>query len=253
MPRHAVDALIRDGSITPAARVRAFSPYSAYQPAIGPCRTHWTEPVVRALVKDDGISNFNAVCFLRVYHQEQHNALVLVREHPGDYLGTRYAPLSMHFLHQVAPDGFHDNAALRGLTDVWNPVLLRLGVTVHDSGWTNTLIPGAPPPTIPMSVTLLAATLFVVALGATAFVRVARGRARAGDLTRAYLAFTVAFVALVSIATEYGENGRFRFLVDPIVIGLAVAQVVTWGQTRLARGQSASGANVSQRRASPVR
>ena len=35
-------------------------------------------------------------------------------------------------------------------------------------------------------------------------------------------------MALVSIATEYGENGRFRFLVDPIVIGLAVAQVVTW-------------------------
>ena len=68
----------------------AFSAYSAYQPGIGPCRTHWTPTVVRALVKEDGISNFNAVCFLRVYRQEQHNALVLLRERPGDYLGTRY-------------------------------------------------------------------------------------------------------------------------------------------------------------------
>ena len=93
MPRDAVEDLIRDGSITPAARVRAFSAYSAYQPGIGPCRTHWTPTVVRALVKEDGISNFNAVCFLRVYRQEQHNALVLLRERPGDYLGTRYAPL----------------------------------------------------------------------------------------------------------------------------------------------------------------
>ena len=79
-----------------------------------------------------------------------------------------------------------------------------------------------------MSLTLVAATLLVLGLGAVAFGRVVRGRARPGDLARAYLAGTVAFVALVSIATEYGENGRFRFLVDPIVIGLAVAQVVTW-------------------------
>jgi hypothetical protein len=228
MPRAAVDALVRDGSITPAARVRAFSAYSAYQPAIGPCRTHWTPTVVRALVKEDGISNFNSVCFLRVYHQEQHNALVLLREHPADYLGTRYAPLSIHFFHDLAPDRYHDNATLRVLTDVWNPVLARLGVTVHDAGWTNNLIPGAPPPTIPVSLTLLAATLFVLGLGTSAFARVVRRRARPGDLARAYLAGTVAFVALVSIATEYGENGRFRFLVDPIVIGLAVAQVVTW-------------------------
>lgn len=233
MPRAAVDALIRDGSITPAARVRAFSAYTAYQPAIGRCRTHWTPAVVRALVKEDGISNFNSVCFLRVYRQEQHNALVLLREHPGDYLGTRYAPLSIHFFHDMAPDRFHDNTTLRVLTDVWDPPLLRLDVTVHDTGWTNNLIPGAPPPTVPMSLTLLAATLFVIGLGTTAFVRVVRGRARPGDLARAYLAGTVAFIALVSIATEYGENGRFRFLVDPIVIGFAVAQVVTFTQARL--------------------
>jgi hypothetical protein len=227
MPRTAVDRLVRDGTITPAARVRAFSAYSSYQPEIGPCHTHWTPTVVRSLTKDDGISNFNSVCFLRVYRQEQHNALVLLRERPGDYLGTRYAPFSIHFFHDLAPDRYHDNTTLRVLSDVWNPVLLRLGVTVHDGGWTNNLIPGAPPPTIPMSVTLVLATAFVLGLGAAAGIRLVRHRARPGDLARTYLAVTVAFVALVSIATEYGENGRFRFLVDPIVIGWAVAQVVT--------------------------
>ena len=228
MPRTAVDALIRDGSITPAARVRAFSAYSAYQPAIGPCRTHWTPAVVRSLVKRNGISNFNAVCFLRVYRQEQHNALVLLRERPGDYLGTRYAPFSIHFFHDMAPDRFHANATLQALTDVWDPLLLRWHVTVGDSGWTNNLIPGAPPPVVPMSTVLVLMTAFVIGLGAAAFVRLACRHARTGDLARTYLAVTVAFVALVSITTEYGENGRFRFLVDPIVIGWAVAQVVAY-------------------------
>jgi hypothetical protein len=228
MPRTAVDALIRDGSITPAARVRAFSPYRAYQPAIGPCRTQWTEPVVRSLVKGNGISNFNSVCFLRVYRQEQHNAFVLLRERPGDFLGTRYVPGSIHFVHDLAPDRDHDNATLRILTDVWNPLLLRADVRIDDSGWTNNLIPGTKPLPIPMSLTLVAATLFVLGLGAAGLGRIIRGRTRPGDLARAYLGVTVLFVLLVSVATEYGENPRFRFLVDPIVTGWAVAQVVTY-------------------------
>jgi hypothetical protein len=235
MPRSAVDALIRTGDLTPAARVRAFSGYDAYQPAIGPCRTHWTPTVVRSLVKSDGISNFNAVCFLRVYRQEQHNALVLLRERPADYLGTRYAPFSIHFFHDMAPDRYHHNATLQALTDVWDPLLLRWHVTIGDQDWTNTLIPGAPPPVVPMSTLLVVMTAFVIALGVAALTRIVRGRARRGDLARGYLAITVAFVALVSITTEYGENGRFRFLVDPIVIGWAVAQIVTYGHAWRAR------------------
>ena len=77
----------------------------------------------------------------------------------------------------------------------------------------------------------------------------------------ARFAVTVVFVALVSIATEFGENFRFRFLVDPLVIGLAVGETVTWigrrgwrrGARRSGTPQSAPAANVSQRAASPVR
>lgn len=231
MPRTVVDRLVREGTLTPAARVRAFSPYTAYQPALGPCRTAWTEPVVRALVKRDGISNFNAVCFLRAYHQEQHNAIVLLRERPGDYLGTRYAPAALHFSHDLGPgvESFRSNPVYRGLLRVWNPLLLRADVTVHDRGWTNPVIPNAPQPIVPVSITLLAATLFVLALGAVAAVRLLRrgDPSRAPDAGRVLIAVTVGFVAVVSILTEYGENGRFRFLVDPLVIGVSIGVVVT--------------------------
>ena len=43
---------------------------------------------------------------------------------------------------------------------------------------------------------------------------VARGHGRSSSL-------------VVSILTEYGENGRFRLLVDPLVIGVTVGMVVT--------------------------
>ena len=169
MPRTAVDALVRDGSITPAARVRAFSPYAAYQPAIGPCRTHWTPTVVRALREGERHQQLQLrVLPPRVPPGAAQHAGAAARA-PGRLPRHPVRTASIHFTHDLAPDRFRANTTLRVLTDVWNPVLLRLGVTVHDTGWTNNLIPGAPPPTIPMSLTLVAATLFVLGIGMAAF------------------------------------------------------------------------------------
>jgi hypothetical protein len=234
MPKHDVRRLVRDGTLTHAALVRGFAPYSAYRPQIGRCRTDWTDPVLRRLKKHDGQSNFNAVCFLRVYHQEQANALAVVRELPGDYLGTRYAPAAVHFNEETAPgvEQFADNWTFDFLDSVWAPVLLRTDVKIHDRGWAVPLIAHAPEPTAHPALGLVAATLFVLGLGAAAAWRVLRRRGNPADLAMTVLSGTVLFVFVVSVGTEFGENARFRVLVDPIVIGITVA-AITDGVRRL--------------------
>ena len=227
MPKHVVNDLIRDGTLTPAARVRGFSPYHEYLPAIGRCHQHWSEPVLRRLFKHNGLSNFNATCFLRVYHQEQDNALALIRERPGDYLGTRYAPASVHFMQENGPglERFADNWTFDFLDTVWSPVLVRTNVTIHDRGWMTPLIAHAPEPTAHPALGLVGATLLVLVLGAAAAVRILRRRSHPADLAMTVLAGTVLFVLVVSVGTEYGENARFRVLVDPIVIGITAAVI----------------------------
>jgi hypothetical protein len=241
MPRDTVDEMVRAGDVTPVARVRPFSGYDKYAPMVGPCRTGWTDPEVRRLYKRNGVSNFNSVCFLPVYRDEQSNALTLIRERPGDYLGTRYAPAALHVVTQRAPgtESFADNAVLDGLLDAWSPLLVHTRVTIHDGGWSNPLIPGAPEPTPDVSITMALATLLVIGIGGRSAWRLVRPGGTDDlpqDLTRALLGFTVLFVTAVSVATEYGENGRFRFLVDPILIGVTAAVITDLG-LRIVRGR----------------
>lgn len=234
MPKHEIKKLVRDGDLTHAALVRGFASYDQYRPQIPRCRTDWTEPVVRRLVKHNGLSNFNAVCFLRVYHQEQENSLIALRRLPADYLGTRYAPASVHFTQETAPgvEEFADNWTFGFLDSVWSPFLLRTNVKIHDRGWTTPLIAHAPEPTAHPALGLVAATLFVIGLGAVATFRVLRRRGSPADVAMAVLGGTVLFVFVVSVGTEFGENARFRVLVDPVVIGVTVA-AITDGIRRL--------------------
>ena len=234
MPKQDIEQLIRQGTLSRAARVPAFSPYSAYVPTVGRCQTDRTEPVLRSLRKQNGQSNFDAVCFLRVYREGQRNAFAAIRERPGAYLAGRRPSATAHFWFELGPglEPFRDNPVLRGLKRVYDVPMLSVSVAIHDRDWTNRLIPSDPSPAIPLSITLVLATAFVLGRAAFGAVRLVRRRARTGDLAWTYLGCTVAFVTIVSIATEYGENSRFRFLVDPILIGALVAAVVD-GATRL--------------------
>jgi hypothetical protein len=235
MPKHEIQRLVRDGTLTHAALVRGFAPYSAYRPQIGKCRTDWTEPVLRRLTKHNGQSNFNAICFLRVYHQEQDNSIRALRELPADYVGTRYAPAAVHFTQETAPgvEQFADTWTFDFLDSVWAPVLLRTNVTIHDRGWAVPLIGFLrTKPTVHPALGLVAATIFVLGLGALAATRVLRRRGRPSDVAMTVLGGTVLFVLVVSVGTEFGENARFRVLVDPIVIGITVA-AITDGVRRL--------------------
>ena len=72
----------------------------------------------------------------------------------------------------------------------------------------------------------------MIGLGAVATFRVLRRRGSPADVAMAVLGGTVLFVFVVSVGTEFGENARFRVLVDPVVIGITAA-AITDGIRRL--------------------
>ena len=231
MPKADVDKLIAEHKLTPAAAVRPLSPYSLYEPFFGPCGTHFTEPVVRSVDKSYPGSNFNAVCYIPVYHDAQSNSIDAIKAEPGVYLERRWPSFVQHF--SLAPAAYPapgmerqgQNRVLKGLGYAFQPLLLPAGVRIDDRSWANPLFPNSPPYTVRLSLVLLAATLLVIIRGLLAIRDLLRRVHVPAATTWIYLSFTVFFVTAVSIATEYGENGRFRVMIDPILLGVLVAQI----------------------------
>ena len=97
----------------------------------------------------------------------------------------------------------------------------------------------APDRRLHISLTIVAATLVVVGAAAAALIRWRRagmGPARAAVVLGGG---TILFVTLAGNLFEHGENNRFRFVVEPLTLVLAVAVAAAagrWGQRR--RGAS---------------
>jgi hypothetical protein len=86
-----------------------------------------------------------------------------------------------------------------------------------------------------ISLTIVAATLATVLAGALAAWRIARRRVRPNDAALAVIGFTVLTVTLVGNVFEIGENNRFRFVVEPITLVVAVWLVTRAVQLVVAR------------------
>jgi hypothetical protein len=235
MPRSDVERLVAEKKISPAALVPPLSPYAAYEPLFGPCQSTFSEPVLRSTTTSAGITNFNAECFLKVYADEQHNSVHAAFAYPGTYLRDRIAPFAQHFslppTSAEAPgiDHFGRNPVLRGLAVAYTRAMLTTPISVHLPDASIPLL-GASDYSVSISLVLLIATLLLIVRGAVAMVRLLGRRARdAVDVTWVFLGLTTAYVTVISIAIEYGENQRFRAMIDPLLIGILLAETVTLG------------------------
>lgn len=233
LPRHDVDALIRSGDLSPAARIAPFSGYEAYAARFGPCRTHFREPALRAATRPNGISNFNAACYLPVYRDAQTNALHAISARPGAYLARRWPSFAQHFslppVDNIAPgiEPFRQNPVLQKLGRAYEAALVIIPITVDDRDWAVPVFSRGTRYHVNVSLILLLGTMLVVGRALASLVAILRRGGSPRHVAWVYTGMTVGFVAFVSIATEYGENQRFRLLVDPLIIGILVAQVVT--------------------------
>jgi hypothetical protein len=126
----------------------------------------------------------------------------------------------------VAPglSRFRHNAVLNGLGRAYHVGLVAVPVELHDG---RLAIPPlyARTRTVDMSLVLLLAALLTCARALFTFVRPRRLPMAASAAWR-FVGFAVGYVTVISIATEYGENSRFRTMIDPLLIGIAIAQIV---------------------------
>jgi hypothetical protein len=227
MPRHDTNTLISEGRMSPAARIPPLSRYSAYAPYFGPCHSTFRERVLTAQFKRNRSSNFNAQCYLRVYSDAQRNAIHAVVNRPGVYLGRRWGPFATHYFHDLAPGlgATRQDSILQAFEHASAPVLVTVTAHIDDRDWTTPLFPHKKPYPVRVSLALIAATLLVIGRGIVS-IRFGKRTVTPAQVTWIYIGLTVAYVTVISILTEFGENSRFRVLVDPILLGVLAAQLV---------------------------
>ncbi len=239
LPPATVRRMVADGTVSREATIDPFSAYADYQPLFGPCRSSSRDPVLASPVKRAGFANYDADCYLPAYRRAQRDALAALRAEPGRYLGTRVTAASI-FLNEQ--DGIGARSPVTtALRHVGDAVLLVVPHRLDMRGWQAS--PGGLPG-LDLKVSLTAAASIVVALGLG--LRAAWRRRPGGegasdpaDLARLYVAITLAAVLALGLTTELGENGRFRMVLDPLLLGLLAVTVAGWLRAGLTRRRGA--------------
>jgi Glycosyltransferase family 87 len=245
-----VEDAVATGRVSSLAHERPWAFIEDYRPWVGACRPT-SHPVTarpeKPAVGGQRAPNFNHECYLPVYEQALADATQLVRDHPARYVATRTDGLLMSF--QPAQTGLPPDETL--LDRVYRPALLVARVNLHQDDWN---IPFGTPVPLDVSFTLLGLAVLVVARGTAAGVRLARLGVRwsqraswpAHEIVWALVAVLVLYVVVGGTLVEFGENGRFRSSLDPLLIALPLAWAATaaqnwWRRRSDARDVAAAG------------
>jgi hypothetical protein len=211
-------SLVRDGTLSPVAKVPPFSPLEDYPRELPPTPRSGV-PVLDLRTKLSGTSNFHNLAYLEISRRYLRDAIVFVRLRPELYLrnvangfgiftlpATQYLFLgpnrvrlsSWDRLWRIFPGG--SLAALRGVPpralDVSN-----LRQLAESAQW--------------LWMALLLFALVGSALEGVRGLRAPRSRPRAALLL--FVALCLAYVTLPGNLVELGENNRFRFVIDPLI------------------------------------
>jgi hypothetical protein len=219
----------------PAAAQRDFVPWVRYQPFFPNCRpTYRGVPILDEQTTANGAPNFNYQCYLLVSTAFMHNDLAAIRADPLSYISGQFdgwerslAPESMYpFLNEIGNE--KDIATYNNwyerlvLLEVPLPRIVHspsgdLGPKYYDHM--------GPFPPVDLTIVLAGSVILVRA------VRSIRRRHLRGSTVwfDVFAAFTVGWTFVVGNALDFGENNRFRFEVEPLMLmllGLAVERLV---------------------------
>ena len=235
MARADVERSVADGDVTGLATVNPWQPLEAYAAWNEGCRPSHRHPslYVETWKRPDGAANFNHECYLPLYAEAEANAKTLIRQYPGRYLKTRVAiaPSSFAMAEIGVDTPYRSPAGVLRPTRTWMDALgdvTLVPATVHldMSDW-NLPFFGADELTYRISLTLVACSLFLLGRGLLAAWRlVGQGRkdgVRSWDrdeLVWLLVTGTALLVVVVGNLIEFGENGRFRATLDPLLVAL---------------------------------
>jgi hypothetical protein len=213
--------MVDAGVLSKAARVQPFSPYEDYAPYVPPCRAHYGTPALDRPMKAEPSSfpniNFNYACYVPVYQQEGHDAIVAIRHHPGWYARSVVASSELFVSQQRGtPElgGLHGRAA---------GVLYAAYGVVHLRRHTLARYPHVYPLPADYELGFVPGLVVVVGFGLRAARRAWRRTAGATDLVALVVAETVVIISLICVLADAFENGRFRGPLNPLVYGTLYA------------------------------
>jgi hypothetical protein len=229
-----VRADVAAGEVSPLALGHPWGELDEYDEWTAGCRPHDHPVTSRETKRPLGRPNFNHECYLPVYRQEQRDAVTLVRRHPAEYAGDRWAALRWSF----ATSSILAGGRTTWLETAYDPLLLPTTVRISQDDWNLPLLGEVGSIPLEVSLTLAAGAVFIGVRGAVALVRLVRlgWRDRAGwpatEVMWLVVAGTLATVIVGGDLVEMGENNRFRTSVDPLLIALPLAWVTLAVQRR---------------------
>lgn len=246
MDEEDVRAAVRRGDVSELALEHPWGSFDHYRERgwSQSCRPRHGHPAVSRADKPvpgtGSVANFNHECLLPVYDQAQRDAVTLMRRDPGRYLSTRTAALATSF---DVGSGCHTEVCT-WMDAVYRPLLAGVDVHIGMEDWNLPLLGDEEGMTVKVSLTLAAACCWVMVRGGMAAVRLRRlgwrGRhaARTGEVVWLLAAWTVTVVVVGGDLVEFGENGRFRAMVDPLLLALPLASVARARAARSARARA---------------
>ncbi len=209
-----MNVLLREGKLSPVVTKPPFAPPSEYV-ALGFDRTS----PIPSLARDD-LHNINIPAISRAYAK---SAVAAIEAYPLHYLRNvlhayvRFTSPSTTYL-QALPN----RARILPLARAYETLLGRPGVKLSkadDAGAGGSLY-----------LILIPSVLLAGLLGIGS--RLRRSGLGLGPLRREavelYLILIVAYTTVVGCTMEYGENTRFKFLIEPALVVLTMALVARW-------------------------
>ena len=226
LPTDLRQALVDQGTLSPQANVLAFFPYSAYEGVVLPCQpAHPDVPVLANPDKPDGGPNFNYECFQPVFDQAQRDALAAIPHAKGAIVRAQVA--SWQFSLQPS-SGYtfldRNRPAIGSYEKAYNRLVLgEVDVPTVVTSPPNVRALYTSPRPLALTIAL-ALIVVVVSAGAAALRCLRRRTVTPADAALVLIGLTTLWVFVVGNALEIGENARFRWIVEPVMLAvLAVA------------------------------
>jgi len=244
-----VEDAVADGDVTPLAQIPPWLSLPNYDEVAEPCDPDDRHPAVEEAEKHEvplEVANFNSSCFLPLYAESEENASALIRRDPGRFVSSRRASVVASFsINRIGQEDPGESFTGRRdpsttwMDSLWGALYVPVDTTISMDDWNLPLL-GLDELPVEVSLSLVLGFLVVLARTVVAVVRIARSgwrdRATAWsseDVVWCLLGGTAVLVIVVSGLLEFGENGRFRSTIDPLLIALPLGLVARWASERL--------------------